>query len=216
MKNVKNVESVKENKMGFVFDNVTNPNYMFLEEGKSFGADFVFSTRHGGVSKYPFDTMNLAFTTNDEMANIVKNRLLFFNYAGLEIREAAYMQQTHNTNIVVAGSEDYGKGVDEYSTGFKDTDGIITDDSSLTAAGCFADCVPVWLFDYKKKAGGIVHAGWKGTGKSIVKFAVDALKFNFNSIPEHIICGIGPSIGPCCFEVDIESDEILKSIVKLI
>jgi len=66
----------------------------------------------------------------------------------------------------------------------------------------FADCVPVLLIDTKGEAIGLVHAGWRGSVGKIAAKAVQLLQAQFGSKPENIVAAIGPSIGPCCYEVD--------------
>jgi YfiH family protein len=65
----------------------------------------------------------------------------------------------------------------------------------------FADCVPVLLHDPVKGWVGLVHAGWKGTVGGAARKAVQAARETFGSRPEDILAAIGPSIGPCCYEV---------------
>ena len=69
---------------------------------------------------------------------------------------------------------------------------------------CFADCVPVLLYDPVHHAAGVVHAGWKGTVAEIGRKTVQRMGETFGSRPQDILAGIGPSIGACCFEVGEE------------
>jgi YfiH family protein len=68
----------------------------------------------------------------------------------------------------------------------------------------FADCVPILLLDPKRRAIGIVHAGWRGTLAKIAARTVVAMRNAYGSQPRDICAAIGPSIGPCCFEVGPE------------
>ncbi len=65
----------------------------------------------------------------------------------------------------------------------------------------FADCVPLLLYDPVAKAVGLAHAGWRGTMENITSSTIEAMKTNFGSRPADIKVVIGPSIGPCCYEV---------------
>jgi hypothetical protein len=200
-------------KMGFVLESVSNPSYLYSSEACASGAEFIFSTRLNGISPKPFDSMNMAFTTNDSVENIQRNRNLFFQKIKVETDKTVYMQQTHGVNIQIAEKNDAGRGAEEYRTGFPDTDGIITNDPEIVVCGCFADCVPVWLFDPIRKVGGIIHAGWKGTAQSIVKHGIRRMSECFGSVARDIMCAVGPSIGPCCFKVDkLTAHEILISL----
>ncbi|HIE65062.1 MAG: peptidoglycan editing factor PgeF [Nitrospira sp.] len=86
---------------------------------------------------------------------------------------------------------------DEIPTG----DGLTTNQSGLLITVSTADCVPVLLFDPVRRAVSAVHAGWRGSHLNISAKAVATMQTNYDSKPEDILAGIGPSIGPCCFEV---------------
>ena len=79
-----------------------------------------------------------------------------------------------------------------------------------------ADCVPIMFYDPIKKAIGVAHAGWRGTVKQIVKKSVEKMVDEYNCNPKDIIAGIGPSIGPCCYEVGPEViTEFEKTLVEM-
>ncbi len=80
-------------------------------------------------------------------------------------------------------------------------DGLTTSKSRLLISVSTADCVPVLLFDPVRKAVSAVHAGWRGSHLNISAKAVGAMQSHYGSKPKDILAGIGPSIGPCCFEV---------------
>ncbi len=201
--------------MSFRFEPELEPSYLFSDVANGVGAEFIFSTRLNGTSPIPFDSLNMAFTTADTVSNIINNRRLFFKRFNIDLSKVVYMQQTHGINIQIADKSDAGRGAKEYLSGFPDTDGILTNDPEIVVCGCFADCVPVWIYDPIRKAGGIIHAGWKGTAQSIVKHGIKKLSEWFGTETKDIIAGIGPSIGPCCFKVDqITAQDITFSIAN--
>lgn len=89
-------------------------------------------------------------------------------------------------------------------------DGLTTDRCGLLISVSTADCVPVLLFDPVRRAVSAVHAGWRGSYLNISAKAVDAMQTNYGSKPKDILSGIGPSIGPCCFEVGSDVWEKLE------
>ena len=199
--------------MKFVMESANKPKYLSLAGLEACGASFIFSTRLHGISSPPFASLNMAYTTADDPERIRTNRELFFRHLGEDARHAIYMQQTHGKDIAIASKADIGRGASDYQSGFPATDGILTDCPGLMVCGCFADCVPVWLYDPFRRAGGVIHAGWKGTAQAIARAGVHAMVQHFNSQLEQIIVGIGPSIGPCCFFVDEATcSEILSSL----
>lgn len=82
-----------------------------------------------------------------------------------------------------------------------DADGAVSDVPGLMIVMTFADCVPVLLWDPNRGACGFVHAGWRGTALRVASSAVNAMVAEFDVDPRNIRAVIGPSIGPCCYEV---------------
>lgn len=81
-------------------------------------------------------------------------------------------------------------------------DAVITDRFDVIVGIKVADCTPVLIFDTRKLAIGVVHAGWRGTAKGILKKTINQLEYRYRSNPEDMLIAIGPCIGHCCFEVD--------------
>jgi polyphenol oxidase len=85
-----------------------------------------------------------------------------------------------------------------------DTDALITDCAGVYLLMRFADCVPIILWDSVHAVVGLVHAGWQGTLKQIIRITVDRMITEYNTQPDVLRAGIGPAIGPCCFQVGPE------------
>jgi YfiH family protein len=112
-------------------------------------------------------------------------------------------QQTHRNVIAVASEADRGRGVGGQDA-FAETDGIVTTTPGVALAIFIADCVPIYLYDPVRSAAGLVHAGREGTRQEIAKAGVERMKAAFGSNPAEILAVIGPSAGPCCYEVSPE------------
>jgi YfiH family protein len=80
-------------------------------------------------------------------------------------------------------------------------DGLITADPAIYLVMRFGDCTPLIFFDPVRRAIGLAHAGWRGTMKNVAGAAIDALVGRLGCAVENIIAVIGPTIGPCCYEV---------------
>ncbi|MEI6044558.1 MAG: peptidoglycan editing factor PgeF, partial [Chloroflexota bacterium] len=108
--------------------------------------------------------------------------------------------QRHTNRVAVVGEEAYGthlnwdKPLDNY-------DAVVTNLPGLPLMTLHADCTPVLLYDPLKKVIGAVHSGWRGTVGKISLEAVRVMQQHYGSAPEDIVAGIGPSIGPCCYQV---------------
>lgn len=81
-------------------------------------------------------------------------------------------------------------------------DAVITNIEGLLLGVQVADCVPIVLFDEKKRVIGAVHAGWRGTAAQILKKTIQTMVEHFRSSPDNIIIAVGPSIRGCCYQVD--------------
>lgn len=133
---------------------------------------------------------------------------------GMDIPHVFWRKQVHGDEILVAEGSSYS------SRGCPDADAYITSERNLPIAIRTADCVPLFLFDFKKKAIGLAHAGWKGTYKEIALKTVNRMKEVFGSNPENIQAVLGPAIQPCCYQVGQEflqyfPEDVLKREGKL-
>lgn len=176
--------------------------------------DFInygFSTRLGGVSKGIYSSMNLSFTRGDETNCVSKNFELIANSIGTKPEHMVYAMQTHTTNVLRVGKNQRGMGVTR-GRDFSDIDGLITDEPGVCLVTSYADCVPLFFVDVKKKCIGLSHSGWKGTVGKIGMHTVQMMTKEFHSNPQDIIAFIGPSICQDCYEVSKDvADEFAKA-----
>ena len=124
--------------------------------------EHLFSTRMGGVSKGIFATMNLSFTRGDEEAAVQENFRRIAKVMHGKKEDFVCSDQTHTVNIRKVTKEDKGKGVLREKD-YRDVDGLVTDEPGIILSCFFADCVPLYFLDTKKKVIGLAHSGWRGT-----------------------------------------------------
>jgi YfiH family protein len=164
------------------------------------GVTAFFTGRRGGVSGRWDGGLNWSFTIGDELANVTENRRRTLELLGLPLHRGVMAGLVHGTRVVaVTGAE--APGYDEVRV-VPDCDGLITNQPGLALIVTAADCVPIYLYDPVQKAVGAVHAGWRGTVAGICAEAVRAMAREFGSRPGDVLAAVGPSIGPCCYEVD--------------
>ena len=163
-----------------------------------------FAGRLGGVSSEPYKSLNLGLHVGDNPKDVWQNRQIFCQSLGLPATRLVTPEQIHGDRIVRVTEEDAGRGAKEYVEAIAGTDALITDVPNLPLFLCFADCTPVVFLDPEKRAIGIAHAGWKGTVAGIAAKTVARMTAEFGCKPADIIAGIGPAIGPCCYEVGAE------------
>lgn len=162
------------------------------------------SSRAGGESHEPFHSLNLGMHVGDTRHLVLRNRKILGQALGAEPQSFVFANQTHSANVMHVMASQRGAGFHDTQSALPDTDAIITNTPDLWICVQVADCVPILLYDQVQNAIGSVHAGWRGIVKQIVKHTVEAMTMRFGSDPSHIIAGIGPSNGPCCYEVGEE------------
>ena len=155
-----------------------------------------FSTAAGGVSELDGrKILNLSFTEWDTRENVLANRRKFQTALGAEKFPLIALKQIHSAIIwpFASAPKEPCKG-----------DASLTKTAGLLLGVQTADCVPILLVDPKNRAVAAIHAGWRGTLARILEKTVGELHARFGSNPADLLAAIGPSIGPCCYEVGAE------------
>lgn len=151
-------------------------------------------TRKGGVSAAPYLSLNLSVSVPDDNANVFANRARAYGTHGRTNGTLVHAYLTHGAKVAQVTKRHYGQYVGP-------VDGLITNERNCGLTMNYADCSPIMLFDPLNHAIAIGHAGWKGAVQDLPGALVRAMEQNFGSDPASLLAGIGPSIGPCCYEV---------------
>jgi YfiH family protein len=165
-----------------------------------------FSTRLGGSSEPPYDSLNLGFGSGDSRACVLRNRVRLGRAIGFLADDLMTLRQVHDNRIIAlteASDLSHVRGMPG--------DGLITNRAHLPLAVITADCFPVVLMAQSLPAVGILHAGRKGTAAGIVPAAIARMGTEFGVSPTALFAAIGPGIGRCCYEVDDASAEAFRS-----
>ena len=165
-----------------------------------------FSTRFGGVSGGYFASMNLDYKGSDDPEAVKTNFSRFAEAAGFRTDEMVFSDQTHTVNVRRVGRGDRGAGLTK-PLPWRDVDGLITDEPGVTLVTFYADCVPLYFVDQVRHAIGLAHAGWRGTAAGMGRSVIEAMKREFGTEPEDLLCAVGPSICQSCYEVGREVAE---------
>jgi YfiH family protein len=169
------------------------------------GYQVVFTTRRGGVSEGPYESLNLGRKSGDEVERVDENRRIACDAIGADVEELALNYQVHSGRVLQAAPRMRGEHAD----------GLWTDEPSLPILAMSADCLPIVI---ARTAGAepavcVLHAGWKGLLAGIVAAGADAM------CGDSLAAAIGPGIGPFCYEVGEEAaapfrerfgDEVLR------
>ena len=155
-----------------------------------------FSTRQGGVSPGPYESLNLGILTEDDPARVARNRELLAGALGRDPARVAMGWQVHGADVQVhheppaPGRQGFGSPGDDLSS----VDAQVTDSADVTPLVLVADCVPVALA--APGAVAMVHCGWRGVAAGIVERAMKTVRRL--SGHDEVAAAIGPAIGPCC------------------
>ena len=178
--------------------------FQFRNLSKQSGVDHFVSTRIGGLSPPPYESLNLGFHVEDSDETVLKNRQRLAENVGIPLSDFTIAKQVHSGTVTIVTEAMRGYGAADLNTAVDETDAMVTDVPGLCLTVLMADCVPVLFFDPQKGVVAAVHAGWRGTVKLAAQNTVNILKQKFDCKPPDILVGIGPSIGPCHYEVGPE------------
>jgi polyphenol oxidase len=156
--------------------------------------------RDGGVSAPPWDSLNLAFHVGDDPAAVRENRRRACAALGVDPDRLTVAVQVHGASVAIVDDELAGTGASAEAVGFEH-DALLTDVPGLPLAVLAADCVPLALHDPVRRVVGVVHAGRPGTCAHVARAAVAAMVDRYGCRPDDVRAGLGPSIGPCSYEV---------------
>lgn len=160
-----------------------------------------FSDRTGGVSRGPYAALNLGLHVGDDAACVLENRRRLCQAVHVDAGSLVVGEQVHGAQVAVVTRQDKGRGAFGLDDVLAGVDALVTDVPGIVLFALFADCVPVFLFDPRRRVVGLAHAGWKGTSAGIAARTLETMAEAFGSRPEDCLAAIGPSIGPCCYEV---------------
>lgn len=180
------------------------------QTARQIGTAHAFTTRTGGVSKDHLASLNIGIHREDDPQNVLENYRRLGEAVGFDPQKLVLSHQTHSDIIRVVGKEQWGAGL--YGPELAECDALITNTPGTALAVFTADCTPILLWDRVTGAVGAVHAGWRGTAANIAGKTVQAMADAFGCDPANICAAVGPNIGQCCFETDVEVPLALKKM----
>lgn len=164
-----------------------------------FGGDrmvHAFTTRTGGTSEGPYESLNLSWSRGDDKAHVETNRARVAEALGGV--DLVFMNQVHGATVLKVDAKPEGR----WSSG--EADAQMTDVPGLALAAQTADCVPVLIFDPERPAVAAVHSGWRGTVQNIIGETLAAMHAAYATRPEHVQAAIGPAVSQARYRVGPE------------
>ena len=148
------------------------------------------TTRAGGVSLAPFDSLNLGDHVEDRLEAVLENRCRLSQAFDIQ---PAWLRQVHGVNVV---KSDPGRTLE--------ADGCWTDTPGIACTAMTADCLPALFCNRAGTRVAAAHAGWRGLAAGVLEATVDRLA----AAPDDVLVWLGPAIGPQAFEVGPEVREV--------
>ena len=184
------------------------------------GIKHVVFTRNAGISRKPYNSLNISFGVGDDDPNVIENREILARC--LAASDLIFMDQVHGTRVLVI-TENGPRSASDDTTfitesdpiaifmnpegGFEQNaeqklvgDSLITNTPQKFLVVQVADCQSILLYDPTMQVVSNIHSGWRGSINNIIGSTVQIMAAYFGCIPSDIIAGIGPSLGPCCAE----------------
>ncbi len=165
-----------------------------------------FSLRQGGVSREPFDTLNLGRSVGDRPEYVAENHRRFAEDVGYDAERLYELSQVHGSHVEVVEPS-------EPTPSFREREGdvLIGRQEGVAIAVRTADCMPMLLAHPKTGAVAAVHAGWRGISLGVARSSVLTLTRSVGAEPADLLVAIGPHIRQCCFEVGEDVRGILAA-----
>ena len=153
-----------------------------------------FTTRTGGVSEGPYASLNLGRSTGDDVERVDENRRRACAELGVDAGALTVNRQIHSTLVNRAAAGVQGE----------QGDGLFSDEPRLPMLALSADCVPIVLAARAGRRLAVLHAGWRGLAAGVVAAGAAAVRDGSDA---ELVAVVGPSAGPCCYEVGDEVSE---------
>lgn len=173
------------------------------------GVHHGFTTRPGGVSPAPWDSLNLGPTRGDDPANVRENYRRICDALHMDVEKVVLSRQVHEAQVRHVTLADAGKGLWR-ERDYESADALITNVPGLPLVIFSADCNIILLHDPVHRAIGAVHAGWRGVALGLVRKTVEEMHAAYGTQAHDLHCAIGPAIGQCCFETDDDVPQALR------
>lgn len=157
-----------------------------------------FSTRNGGVSRPPFNSLNLGLGTDDQLANVEGNRATFTRAFDLSRHQLLTVKQVHGNDILLIDEEN--PDLSHFLT--VEVDAIVTNLQGIMIGILTADCFPILIWHKEKKIAAAIHAGWRGAANGLIDKVIKTIDAHFDCPATELQAAIGPGIGVHNYEID--------------
>ncbi|MBN2644975.1 MAG: peptidoglycan editing factor PgeF [Desulfuromonadaceae bacterium] len=148
------------------------------------------TTRNGGISRPPYNSLNLGSNTDDAAYNVEGNRSVLALEFGIPLHQLLLVKQVHGSDVLVVNSEN--ADVSHFQD--VEADAIVSNQRGLMIGVTVADCYPVLLFDPQQQVVAAVHVGWRGAAAGIIGKTLQVMEAEFSSRAADVLAAVGPGI----------------------
>jgi polyphenol oxidase len=178
------------------------------DQASEHGAAVAVTTRHGGTSATPYDSLNLALHVGDDPGTVVDNRRRAAAAFGVALDTVVFARQVHGATAALVGSDDRGRGTVTEGDAVPGVDILVTTSPGVTLAILVADCVPLALVDPETGVLAVVHAGWRGTAAGAVGHALRVMTDRGADVGR-VRAFLGPAVHPDRYQV---SEQVIRAL----
>ena len=159
------------------------------------------ASRQGGESSGAFASLNISYGVGDDPEAVATNRRLICEASAIPVESLAMTRPCQGPDVAVVRKAELERAPEGWLVGPDKTDGLITTERGLFLMMSFGDCVPLLFYDPTSGAFSLTHAGWTGVVARMGERVVQAMEREFGCKSQDLMVGIGPAIGPCCYQV---------------
>jgi polyphenol oxidase len=181
-------------------------------DATSLGVDVAMTTRHGGRSSAPYDSLNLGLHVGDDPGSVIDNRTRAAAAFGATLEELVFARQVHGAQATLVGPEVRGRGTRSDDDALPGADVLVTATPGITLVIMVADCVPLALVDPEARVLAVVHAGWRGTASGAGGAALRAMDA-CGAERGRIHAFVGPAVHPDRYQVSDEVPQGLRAAI---
>lgn len=186
--------------------------FLALDELAPFGVEALISTRSGGTSRPPYDSLNMGLHVGDDDDTVLANRALVADSLGRPLEQMVFLDQVHGTRVATVGPDDGGRGASSIENALSATDAAVTTSPDVTLVIQMADCAPLAFVDPHAGILGVAHAGWRGMVAGIGHATLDTMVRHGAKV-DRIQAVIGPCVAADRYEV---GREVIDAVQRLL
>ena len=181
-------------------------------EAEAHGVTVGVTTRHGGSSVGPYESLNLGLHVGDDAETVIRNRTAAADAFGVALDSWVVARQVHGVASAVVGPAHRGRGTRSEDDAIPSTDILVTRSPDVTLAILVADCVPLALVDPEAGVLAAIHAGWRGTAAGAVGRALGVMR-ECGADPVRVRAFLGPAVEPDRYQV---TDEVRRALTEAV